>query len=56
MRKALITLTFLGLVALAATHLHSYSAANAGIFIDLPGNHWCGLEYRGNPGAFCDVS
>lgn len=38
-----------------ALHVHGYSAQNAGVFIDLPGGHWCGVEYRGSRGFFCDV-
>ena len=35
--------------------VHTYSGVNAGAYIDLPGGHWCGVEYQGNPGLFCDV-
>ena len=56
MRRALAALMAAASIALAATHLHAYSGQNAGVFIDLPGAHWCGIEYRGTLGPFCDVS
>lgn len=64
-RRALIALA-VGLAALfVATYVtndrsimqvHRYSGTNAGVFVDLSTGHWCGFEYRGTVGPFCDVT
>lgn len=41
-------------------HIHSYAGRNAGVYVDLPDGHWCGVELRSAEGAygvwpFCDV-
>jgi hypothetical protein len=38
------------------TYGESPRAQTAGIEVTLPLNHWCGYEYRGTPGFFCDVN
>lgn len=57
------TIAALGLGQVAALYTavnaHGYGSdntQNAGWVMDLPAGHWCGLETRGTPGLFCDVS
>lgn len=54
--RALGLMIFVAALALAAGHVHTYSGVNAGAYIDMPGGHWCGIEYRGVPGPFCDTT
>ena len=54
MTRMLAITAAVALLVFAATYVHRYSGLNAGVFIELPGGHWCGIEYRGDPGPFCD--
>jgi hypothetical protein len=53
---AILGLCWLAIVAAADTHFYGdVTTANAGVYWNL-GQHWCGYEYRGHPGFFCDVT
>ncbi len=59
MKRAIVTgIAILALVLFASQNVFTYGSArtaNAGAFVTIPfTDHWCGLETRGNPGAFCD--
>ncbi len=51
----LLLVTLAAASVLLGTHVHRYAGLNAGVYIDLPAGHWCGIEYRGTPGGFCDA-
>lgn len=40
------------LLALLVAFVHGYPT---GLYVDLPGGHWCGVEIAPDPGLFCDV-
>ena len=51
----LLALT-VGLYLLFCGHIYGLGGAyNEGAYIDLPGNHFCGIEWQGTLGTFCDV-
>lgn len=53
---AVLALCWLALVIAADTHTYGdYTTPNAGVYWNL-GQHWCGVEIKGRPGFFCDVS
>ena len=59
MKKVIGLIALAALLVLAAYNLHGYGSArtlNQGVYLQLPGGHHCGYEYRGTPGVFCDVS
>lgn len=46
----------LGTLLLLHVHIYGLGGAfNEGAYIDLPFNHFCGIEWQGTPGTFCDV-
>jgi hypothetical protein len=54
---AFLLVCWLAIVLAADTRTYGdVTTPNAGIYWNLPGHHWCGVEYRGSPGFFCDVS
>jgi hypothetical protein len=58
MKRAITILVLCWLAIVGAADMHTYggpSTTNAGVYWDL-GQHWCGYEYRGHPGFFCDVT
>ena len=59
MKRPLAALILAAALLLAGLNTHAYGSPqtlNAGVYVQLPASHHCGLEYRGTPGAFCDVS
>jgi len=58
MKRSILALVALWVLLVAVATMHTYgdiSTPNAGIYWRV-GGHWCGVEYRGNVGAFCDVT
>src|SRR5258708_19110523 len=57
MKRAIAFLCLCWLAIVAAAHTYGdLTTVNAGLYWNLPGHHWCGVEYRGHPGFFCDVT
>lgn len=60
MIRSIFILIALWILLVAVGSMHTYGdiytrSPNAGVFWNLPGGHWCGYEFRGHPGFFCDV-
>lgn len=59
MKRSILILVGVWLALVTVASMHTYgdiTTSNAGIYWNLPGHHWCGYEYRGHPGFFCDVT
>lgn len=58
--SGVIMLAFLWVMLVAVATMHTYgdiTTRNAGVYWNVPdSSHWCGLEYRGHPGFFCDIT
>jgi hypothetical protein len=55
---AILLACWFTIVIAADTHFYgdvTTPTANAGVYWNL-GQHWCGVEYRGHPGPFCDTT
>lgn len=63
MKRSILILLALWCALVTIGSMHTYgdiTSRNAGVYWNLHGpglsGHWCGYEYRGHPGFFCDVS
>lgn len=58
MKRSILILIALWLALVFVGDMHLYgglTSSNQGVYWNL-GHHWCGYEFRGHPGFFCDVS
>jgi hypothetical protein len=51
-----LLVTVIALAWLALLSLHQPHFYPTGLFVDLPGGHWCGIEIRPTFGPFCDTT
>lgn len=60
MKRSIALAVVLWVVLVTAAALHTYGepgvTLNGGVYVNLPGGHWCGVEVFGTPGVFCDVN
>jgi hypothetical protein len=59
-KRSILILVALWCMLVIVGGMHSYgdvTTQNAGLWWNIPfTHHWCGVEYRGTPGFFCDVT
>lgn len=59
MKLTILKLLGLWLLLVAVGSMHTYgdtTTSNAGVYWNSPaGHHWCGYEFKGHPGFFCDT-
>lgn len=60
MKRAGLGLIAAWLAIVFTASMHTYgdiSSTNAGVWWHIPATaHWCGYEYKGHPGFFCDLT